>query len=176
MKTWSEIACQRANRPRDECLSRLRAAVSNNSAGQFPVAGIVIERDKDAGGSTDGHISTFFKDGVTVWTAQSIRLAETPPTGVHLPGRQLSYAELQDAIADLSSDAPAGLQVQKYSRIAGVSAECFQKAKKSMPPVWEGSHATAEWLNVTRRAYLDALDNPQGGYVMFDLLAVGTCG
>jgi hypothetical protein len=175
MVTWADVACRKAHRERDKCGLSLFSSVEKNSGGQFPVAGIVIEKDRDAGGSTDGHVSVFFKDGVTVWTDRSIRLAEMPKTGTHLPGRQLTFAELEDAVADLQSEAPAGLRVQNYSRIAGVSAECFQKARQPVPPVWNGKHPTSEWLNVTRQAYLDALDNPQNGYVMFDLIAAGDC-
>lgn len=175
MATWAGVACRRANREPDKCGLALLKTVETNSAGQFPIAGIVIERDRDLDGSTDGHVSVFFKDGVTVWTDQSIALSTAPRTGAHLPGRQLTFAELEAAIADLQSESPAGLKVQNYSRITGVSAECFQDTKAPMPPVWNGKSATSEWLNVTRQVYLDAFDNPQNGYVMFDLIAAGIC-
>lgn len=134
--TWADVACRRANRERRECGLALLKAVETDSGAQFPIAGIVIEKDKDAGGSTLGHASVFFKDGVTVWTDQSIKLAQMPRTGEHLPGRQLTFVELDDAIADLQSEFPAGLQVQSSSRITGVSARCFQDVKMPTPPVW----------------------------------------
>jgi hypothetical protein len=172
---WATIACNKAGKAPTSCIPSIAKTVSKNSAAQFPVAGIVIEADKDAGGKTDGHIAAFFKDGVTVWTSRSKKFAAEPKTGENLPGRQLTFAEIEDALADLRGDSPEGIVARKYSRITGISAQCYQQAKSPDPPVWLGSAATPEWLSVVRLAYLDALDRPDNGYVMFDLLAAGTC-
>jgi hypothetical protein len=85
------------------------------------------------------------------------------------------HAELESAVKDLLGDEPAGLLVQNYSRIIGVSAKCFQETHGPNPSVWDGERPTREWLNVTRKTYLDAIDHPEHGYAMFDLVAAGSC-
>jgi hypothetical protein len=123
----------------------------------------------------DSRCATGVHFSLTVWTTQSITFAQTSDTGVHLPGRQLTVAELESAVKDLLGDEPAGLLVQNYSRIIGVSAKCFQETHGPNPSVWDGERPTREWLNVTRKTYLDAIDHPEHGYAMFDLVAAGSC-
>jgi hypothetical protein len=173
---WAEIACARAKRERVSCGTQIAAAVADKSGAQFPIAGIVIEKDKAIGGSADGHVSVFFKDGVTVHTDLSRKLAAAPePTGKSLPGRQLSHDELETVLPDLTSPSPAGLTVQQYARIIATSAECYQRHRKPQPPVWVDGKQTAGWLRETKKAYLEAIKSPENGYVMFDLFADGKC-
>jgi len=180
LQTWAEVACDRAKRQRGECVAELVTAVTKNSGGQFPVRGIVIEADKALNGKTEGDVSVFFKDGVTVRTAFSAKLAETPTkSGISFPGRQMTHKEILEAIDDLQIPSPDGLEVRKYARIIGIDGRCYQEHGHPPGNVWEGDGREGRylprWLDVTRDTYDAALKNPANGYIMFDLYASKTC-
>jgi len=74
-----EDACQNIKLGRNfECGERLAALIIHQNGGQFPVAGVVIERKDEAGGKGRDPVYLEFRDGTTVKTADGLNYTEGP--------------------------------------------------------------------------------------------------
>lgn len=178
---WTEDACDAADKEIKNCALDICDYVKGQSAGEFPVKGVVIEPDRSVQASktaTAGDVNVVFRDGVTVVTAKSKELAASPEvTGRSHPGRELTDSELENI---LEEEYTALREIKSFARIGGVSAECYQRMmekdakagkREAGDPVYDGKKPTIRWLEVSRESYLAALSEPDEGYEMFQILA-----
>ena len=63
---------------RPGCGRYLASLIVKQNGGQFPVAGLVIERKSDAGGKGDDPVYLEFRDGVTVLSEDRLNFSERP--------------------------------------------------------------------------------------------------
>ena len=94
------------------CGADLAKLILGQNGGQFPVAGFVIERKRDAGGTGDDPVYLEFRDGVTVVTADRLNFTDT---------------QLTEAAMDHAARAPL-LRAQRYARIANADRAAYYRA------------------------------------------------
>ena len=97
---------------RPGCGRYLAAFIVNQNGAQFPVAGLVIERKRDAGGQGDDPVYLEFRDGVTVLSKD----------GVNFTDHQLSVEAMEHAArASLAS-------TRTYARVANATRDDYRRA------------------------------------------------
>jgi len=119
----------------DDLRKFFRVNVIGQSGGQFPVAGVVYE---DMEG--DGEFKAYcFRDGVTV-RVEGVEHRTTAP---------LTQSEREASLRGKVE------RVYTYARIASTSPDEY-KAAGGQTDVGNNQERTQEWLNVVRKAYIEA--------------------
>ncbi|WP_297450962.1 cellulase [uncultured Alistipes sp.] len=119
---------------------KMRKTVLYQSGGQFPVAGIVYEAMYKAG----DYVPYLFRDGVTVWPADST----LQPGRGHLDEERLEgYLRMRGS--DLRS------RTGRFARIIGTTPGQYV-ACGGKEEVGTDSHPTQRWLDVVRELYKKA--------------------
>jgi hypothetical protein len=125
------------------CGRGLAEWIVENNGGQFPVAGFVIERKRDAGGEGPDPVYLEFRDGTTIVSAD-----------------RLNFTDRQLTIEAMEHGAKAPIEATRtYARIANASREDYRRAGGVEPvgtnPETDRNHG---WPAVIRANELRAQD------------------
>lgn len=139
---WIMNACWKVKKSLDyRYTERMRKQVLYQSGGQFPVSGVVYEAMYRAG----DYYPYLFKDGVTVWLADSTYFAADK----HPTETQLDFY-LTMTKNDLKP------HTGKYARIISTTPQQYVAAG-GKEPVLDGDVVTQHWLDVVRTMYKRAM-------------------
>lgn len=126
------------------CGERLARHIIGQSGGQFPVAGLVIERKVDAGGQGADPVYLEFRDGTTVVTEERLNFTDV---------------QLDVAAMDRAAKAPV-IATRRYARIASATRDDYRRSGGQEPvgasPAGDPKHL---WPSVIRANELRAQDD-----------------
>lgn len=135
LATWIVAACREVKgKVIPECADQLIKQIRDQSGGQFPVAGIVLE-DLNRNGVFEAYC---FKDGVTVMP-RAFKVGEAAPT----PDQIDKCLALNDE--DI-------LSVGKYARLQGTTREEY-RSSGGKEDVGDSRNRKRGWLKVVRESY-----------------------
>ncbi|MBB5429133.1 hypothetical protein HDG40_007328 [Paraburkholderia sp. JPY158] len=97
---------------RPGCGRYLASLIVNQNGGQFPVAGFVIERKKDAGGQGDDPVYLEFRDGTTIQSADRLNFTD----------RQLTIDAMEHAAR------ASVVETRSIARIANATRADYKRA------------------------------------------------
>lgn len=138
---WILTACWEAKGSLDyRYTEKMRRTVLHQSGGQFPVSGIVYEAMYKAG----DYVPYLFRDGVTVWLADST----LRPGRGHIDDKSLD-CYLRTKKSELRS------RTGRFARIIGTTPEQYIACGGKEDVVSDG-RTTVHWLDVVRKLYKKA--------------------
>jgi hypothetical protein len=134
--TWIVNACYETGHGNVTSMDKVFAHIINQSGGQFPLAGIVLE-DMDGNGKPSNYC---FRNGVTV-SIKGLFLGST-----RFPEKQATQEEIEKS---LNGEVEG---VYKYARIQSTSREDYIRYSKKAMTTAKGN----KWMDVVAKLYKEA--------------------